>query len=74
MKRAILPASTMLVVALLCGGTIRSDDAIIAVKAGVLIDGTGGQPIKDAVITIEGDRITRISSPSMAIPSTTSVC
>jgi imidazolonepropionase-like amidohydrolase len=60
MKPAFLPASSMLVAAVLCGGAILADDGIIAVKAGVLIDGTGAQPIRDAVITIDGDRIVRI--------------
>ncbi|HEY0554568.1 MAG TPA: amidohydrolase family protein [Thermoanaerobaculia bacterium] len=41
---------------------------IIAVKAGRLIDGLGGAPVRDAVILIQGDRITAIGS-GLAIPA-----
>ena len=40
----------------------------IAVKAGVLIDGRGGPPIRNAVIVIEGQRITAVG-PNLAIPA-----
>jgi imidazolonepropionase-like amidohydrolase len=41
---------------------------IVAVKAGRLIDGLGGAPVRDAVILIQGDRITAVG-PGLAIPA-----
>ena len=40
---------------------------VTAIKAGTLIDGTGGAPIKSAVILIQGDRITAVGA-NVAIP------
>ena len=39
----------------------------LAVRAGRLIDGTGAAPVRDAVILIEGDRITAVG-PGLSIP------
>src|SRR4051812_8930660 len=44
----------------------------LAVRAGRLIDGTGAAPVRDAVILIEGDRITAVG-PGLAIPPGTEV-
>jgi imidazolonepropionase-like amidohydrolase len=41
---------------------------IVAVRAGRLIDGQGGAPIRDAVILIQGDRITAVG-PGLPIPA-----
>ena len=41
---------------------------IVAVRAGRLIDGQGGPPVRDAVILIQGDRITA-AGPGLAIPA-----
>ncbi|HEX4496889.1 MAG TPA: amidohydrolase family protein [Thermoanaerobaculia bacterium] len=41
---------------------------IVAVRAGRLIDGLGGAPVRDAVILIQGDRITAVG-PGLAIPA-----
>ncbi len=41
---------------------------IVAVRAGRLIDGQGGPPIRDAVILIQGDRVTA-AGPGLAIPA-----
>jgi imidazolonepropionase-like amidohydrolase len=41
---------------------------IVAVRAGRLIDGRGGAPVRDAVILIQGDRITAVG-PGLAIPA-----
>ena len=41
--------------------------AVTAIKAGTLIDGTGGAPVKNAVILIQGDRITAVGA-NVAIP------
>jgi imidazolonepropionase-like amidohydrolase len=40
---------------------------VTAVRAGVLIDGTGAAPIRNAVILVQGDRITGLG-PGLAIP------
>src|SRR2546423_6772670 len=40
---------------------------VTAIKAGTLIDGTGGAPVKNAVILIQGDRITAVGA-NVAIP------
>lgn len=44
-----------------------SAPARIAIRAGRLIDGRGGPPVANAVILIEGDRITAVG-PGLAIP------
>jgi imidazolonepropionase-like amidohydrolase len=41
---------------------------IVAVRAGRLIDGRGGAPVRDAVILIQGDRITAVGA-GLAIPA-----
>jgi imidazolonepropionase-like amidohydrolase len=41
---------------------------IVAVRAGRLIDGQGGPPVRDAVILIQGDRVTAVG-PGLAIPA-----
>ncbi|HEY0511261.1 MAG TPA: amidohydrolase family protein [Thermoanaerobaculia bacterium] len=41
---------------------------IVAVRAGRLIDGRGGAPVRDAVILIQGDRITAVGS-GLALPA-----
>src|SRR5436305_13910783 len=40
----------------------------VAVRAGRLIDGSDSPPVRDAVILIEGDRITAVG-PGLAIPA-----
>jgi imidazolonepropionase-like amidohydrolase len=40
---------------------------VTAIKAGTLIDGTGAAPVKNAVVLIQGDRITAVGA-SVAIP------
>ena len=40
----------------------------VAIRAGRLIDGRGGPPIANAVILIEGDRITAVG-PGLTIPA-----
>ncbi|HEV2672436.1 MAG TPA: amidohydrolase family protein [Gemmatimonadales bacterium] len=37
------------------------------IRAGILIDGTGGAPVKNAVIVIQGDRITAVGA-NIAVP------
>ena len=38
---------------------------VLAIKAGLLIDGDGGVPIKDAVVLIEGKKITAVGPAAM---------
>src|SRR3954471_6853385 len=40
---------------------------VTAIRAGVLIDGTGAAPVRKAVILVQGDRITGLG-PGLAIP------
>jgi len=40
---------------------------ITAIRAGVLIDGTGGTPVKNAIIVVQGNRITAVG-PGVTIP------
>jgi imidazolonepropionase-like amidohydrolase len=40
---------------------------ITAIRAGTLIDGTGGAPVKNAVIVVQGERIVTLG-PSVSIP------
>jgi imidazolonepropionase-like amidohydrolase len=42
--------------------------AVVAIRAGTLIDGTGAPPIRNAVIVIQGDRITAVGA-NVAIPA-----
>ena len=41
--------------------------AVTAIRAGTLIDGSGGAPVKNAVILIQGDRITAVGA-NVAVP------
>ena len=41
---------------------------ITAIRAGTLIDGTGAAPVKNAVILVQGDRITAVGV-GVTIPS-----
>jgi imidazolonepropionase-like amidohydrolase len=45
-----------------------SPPPITAIRAGTLIDGTGGAPVRNAVILVQGGRITAVG-PSVAVPS-----
>src|SRR5438477_12338229 len=37
---------------------LQQGPAVTAIRAGTLIDGTGAAPVKNAVILVQGDRIT----------------
>ena len=48
----------------------RSNDPILVVRGGTLIDGTGTEPIANAVLVIQGDRILDVGpSGQVSIPS-----
>lgn len=59
----------MIVALLLAGGTLAAQQAAVtAIRAGSLIDGTGAAAVKNAVIVIQGERITAAGA-NVAIPS-----
>ena len=41
---------------------LQQGPAVTAIRAGTLIDGTGGAPVKNAVILVQGDRITAVGT------------
>jgi imidazolonepropionase-like amidohydrolase len=49
------------------GLAAQQSKPVTAIRAGVLIDGTGAAPVRNAVIVVQGDRITAIGS-GVAIP------
>src|SRR5438093_1609661 len=57
MKRAALPS---LLALLLAAAAVPASPAgeVTAVKAGLLIDGTGGEPVRGAVVLVEDGHIT----------------
>lgn len=40
--------------------------AALVIEGGTLIDGNGGTPVKDAVVVIEGNKITKVSQKGQA--------
>jgi len=69
MKRALWSLAG-LALALLSFAAAAPEPApkVVAVRAGRLIDGQGGPPVRDAVILIQGDRVTA-AGPGLAIPA-----
>ena len=48
----------------------EEETEIKALTASLLIDGTGGTPVKEGVVIVEGDKITKVgSSDAVQIPS-----
>jgi imidazolonepropionase-like amidohydrolase len=45
----------------------RAPQPVTMIRAGVLIDGTGGPPLRDQVITIRGNRIERVTAMATEI-------
>jgi imidazolonepropionase-like amidohydrolase len=48
--------------------TVQQPAPVTAIRAGTLIDGAGGAPIRNAVILVQGDRITAVG-PNVQVPS-----
>lgn len=48
--------------------TGSSAEIVTVVKAGVLIDGSGGTPVRNALILIEGERIKAVGS-GLSVPA-----
>lgn len=69
MKRALWSlAGLALALLSLAAAAPEPTPKVIAVRAGRLIDGQGGPPVRDAVILIQGDRVTA-AGPGLAIPA-----
>ena len=49
-------------IALLAMLVLQQGPAVTAIRAGTLIDGTGAAPVKNAVILVQGDRITAVGT------------
>jgi len=49
-------------IALLAMLALQQGPAVTAIRAGTLIDGTGAAPVKNAVILVQGDRITAVGT------------
>ena len=68
MQTRLAIAALALCIAVTSGSAQQTDStARIAIRAGRLIDGRGGSPIANAVILIEGDRITAVGA-GLTIP------
>ena len=67
---ATLTGAVALACAVVFGQAAPAPPAVakLAVRAARLIDGSGGAPIRDAVVLIEGDKITAVGS-KLAIPA-----
>lgn len=69
MKRHLLPPLYCLVLLVSCKPSGQSP--VKAIVGAILIDGAGGPPISDSVVTIEGSRIRATGSrSSLSVPST----
>ena len=68
MKRALWSLAGLALALLSLAAAPEPAPKIIAVRAGRLIDGQGGPPVRDAVILIQGDRVTA-AGPGLAIPA-----
>jgi len=68
MKRALWSLAGLALALLSLAAAPEPAPKVIAVRAGRLIDGQGGPPIRDAVILIQGDRVTAAGS-GLAIPA-----
>ena len=68
MKRALWSLAGLALALLSLAAAPEPAPRIVAVRAGRLIDGRGGPPVRDAVILIQGDRVTA-AGPGLAIPA-----
>jgi imidazolonepropionase-like amidohydrolase len=73
--RVVAAAVLALLGTFLDGGRLRAEDGakpapphVVAVRAGRLLDGSGGAPLRDAVVLIENDRVKAVGS-GLAIPA-----
>ncbi len=52
----------------LCGGAaVRLGAQVVAIRAGTLIDGRGGEPVRNAVILVRGERVEAVGA-GLAVP------
>ena len=70
MTRTVCSAiAFLLLMILLIPALVRSqgaEPAVVVIEGGTLIDGNGGQPVRDAVIVIRGNRIEAVSQKGRA--------
>jgi imidazolonepropionase-like amidohydrolase len=52
---------------------MANDTSLVAIRAGRLIDGTGGEPAADAALVLEGGKIARVESWSEALAHSATV-
>ena len=57
-----------MIAALLALFALQQGPAVTAIRAGTLIDGTGAAPVKNAVVLIQGDRITAVGT-NVTVPA-----
>jgi imidazolonepropionase-like amidohydrolase len=65
-KRSVVSILTLLV--LVVGATAplsAQNDPVTAIMAGTLIDGTGGPPVRNAIVLVKGERITAVGTDVM---------
>ncbi|HEY3121232.1 MAG TPA: amidohydrolase family protein [Vicinamibacteria bacterium] len=63
-----MPRLSTLALVVLAMPAIAVEPPVTVIKAGVLIDGGGGAPLRNAVIVVEGERITAVGS-GLAVPA-----
>src|SRR5215218_11489811 len=70
MRTRLAIAALALCIAVTRGSAQQTDStpAHVAIRAGRLIDGRGGPPVANAIILIDGDKITSVA-PGLAIPA-----
>ncbi len=74
MKRTIHFTLVVLLTAILTlSCQVEDNSNVTVVKAGLLIDGTGNPPLRDVLIFIEGNRITKVAQEEEPPPGATVV-
>lgn len=64
------PLLLILLLLLLTPAPLQAQESRLALVGGTLIDGTGGQPLRNSVVLIEGDRIVQVGTLGrMAVPA-----
>ena len=54
--------AVILFAAVLAGSSAVAQESALVIAGGTLIDGNGGEPLTDAVIVIEGNRIAGVAT------------
>jgi imidazolonepropionase-like amidohydrolase len=64
----VAAASVLMALAVPAAAQTAPGEAVTAVRAGTLIDGMGGAPVRDALLVIEGERIKAVG-PGLPVPA-----